>query len=233
MLGVVIVSKQTSAAWANIVGGIVVLALFFVLGNSVSHNGEPAWLVPIENPLRGKSQLIAWWFTWLGYAYVLVPLMTASLVAGIIKREWLTRAVVPVPLTIVAWQLADFFQHRYHRLRPPLWYVKHETAFSYPSSHAAIAIAFYAFWALLLWRSELAPRTRAIGAALGVVLAAGIIWSRLALGAHYATDLTGGALLAAGLALLMLGLLAAFGISLWPRGARTLKVRTDPEPLSR
>lgn len=225
--------KRRSRAPVYIVAGIVVLALFFVLGNAVSRTGEPGWLVPVESALRGKSQLVAWWFTWLGYAYVLVPLMLVSLVTGFLKREWLTRAIVPIPLTIVAWQLADFFQHRYHRLRPALWYVKHESAFSYPSSHAAIAIAFYAFWALILWRSELAPRTRAIALVAGIVLAAGIIWSRLALGAHYATDVTGGALLAAGLALVTLGLLAIFGISLRPRGARTLKVRTHPEPLSR
>jgi undecaprenyl-diphosphatase len=148
---------------------------------------------------------------------------------GLIKREWLVRAIVPIPLTIVAWQLADFFQRHYHRARPAHWFVKHEHAFSYPSSHAAIAIAFYALWGVMLWRSELPARTRAVGAACLAVLTIGIIWSRLALGAHYVTDVLGGALLAAGVTLLALGLLAAFGISLWPRGARALKVRIDPE----
>jgi len=207
------------------VAGLLALA-FFALANVVTHSGEPAGLVPIEVALRGKSQLVAWWFTWLGYAYVLVPVMVATLIAGFVKRDWLIRASVPIPLTIVAWQLADFFQRYYHRLRPPVWYVKHEVAFSYPSSHAAIAIAFYALWGVILWRSELPQRGRVIGGVVGAVLALGIIWSRLALGAHYITDVTGGALLAAGLTFLTLGLLAAFGISLWPRGARTLKVRT-------
>ena len=45
---------------------------------------------------------------------------------------------------------ADLFQHLFARPRRLDWVVKHERAFSYPSSHAAIATGFYALWAVML-----------------------------------------------------------------------------------
>jgi membrane-associated phospholipid phosphatase len=52
--------------------------------------------------------------------------------------------------------------------------------------------------------SELPRTARATSAALLLLLSIAICWSRLALGAHYVTDLIGGALL--GLALICAGL---------------------------
>lgn len=177
--------------------------------------------------MLGKSQLVAWWFTWFGYPQVLGPLLVISLAAGFARRAWLIRASAPAVAAVLAWRLADFFQHFYHRPRPAVWFVKHEHAFSYPSSHAAIAVAFYAFWAVLLYRSELPSRARAAASASMTFLALGICWSRVALGAHNITDVTGGALLSAGVVFTLLALLEALGISLWPRGVLTRKVRTD------
>lgn len=69
--------------------------------------------------------------------------------------------------------------------------------FSYPSSHAAIAVGFYALWAGLLFFSDLPTRLRAIVASLLAILVLAICWARLALGAHYLTDVVGGILLGA------------------------------------
>ena len=101
---------------------------------------------------------------------------------------------------------ADFFQHAFARPRRLDWVVKHETAFSYPSSHAAIAVGFYLLWAEFVRRSDLPSRVRGPLALLLAAVAVGILWSRLALGAHYVTDLFGGALWA--LAVIAAGLTA-------------------------
>ena len=102
-------------------------------------------------------------------------------------------------MLLLCWRGADLAQHYFMRPRRIDWVVKHESAFSYPSSHAAIAVGFYALWAAMLATSDLPRRTRATAAACLLVLAIAICWSRLALGAHYFTDLVGGALLAAAL----------------------------------
>jgi membrane-associated phospholipid phosphatase len=58
----------------------------------------------------------------------------------------------------------------------------------------------------MIGRSELSRSVRTFVPAILVALIVGICWSRLALGAHYLTDLIGGALLAC--ALLSAGLAA-------------------------
>ena len=76
----------------------------------------------------------------------------------------------------------------------------HATGLSFPSGHAASAMAVYGFLAILLLRS---PAGRGFGwaaaSAMGLLIAA-IALSRLVLGVHYASDVLGG-LLAGGLAL--------------------------------
>ena len=174
-------------------------AAFFALGWQVTRNGEPAVLVGWELALQGHSSLIAWWLTWACYLYVLAPIAVALLVVAWSVPSWRARSIFSVIVLLLCWQGADFFQHYFMRPRRLDWVVKHETAFSYPSSHAAIAVGFYLLWAGMLFASDLPPRPRTIAAAALVVLAVAICWSRLALGAHYLTDIAGGALFAVAL----------------------------------
>jgi membrane-associated phospholipid phosphatase len=58
------------------------------------------------------------------------------------------------------------------------------------------AVLVYGLWAWFLWRSDLPRSVRFVVAPVAALWACGIIWSRLALGAHYVTDLIGGVLLA-------------------------------------
>jgi membrane-associated phospholipid phosphatase len=171
-------------------------AAFFALGLSVTRHGEPADFVTWERAMQDHGALIAWWLTWTCYPYVLVPLAVGLLVVAWRVPSWRARIVFSVVLLLLCWQGADFFQHYFMRPRRLDWVVKHETAFSYPSSHATIAIGFYALWAGMLFGSGGRRRWRTIAAACLLVLAAAICWARLGLGAHYLTDLAGGALLA-------------------------------------
>lgn len=161
--------------------------------------GEPAVLTAWEHSLVDRSTLVAWWLTWACYADVLIPIAVVLLIVAWLAPAWRTRIVFSIVMLLLCWRGADFFQHIFARPRPVDWVVKHETAFSYPSSHAAIVTGFYWLWAIMLYASDARRGFRVTASVLLVLFGIGICWSRLALGAHYVTDLAGGALLAVGL----------------------------------
>jgi len=145
--------------------------------------------------LVGHGNLIAWILTWSLYAYWLIPLCVLLVIVALVLPTWRARVIVTIITLLVAWAASDLFQRTYMRARPLAWVVKHETAPAYPSTHATLAVAFYGFWFYLILRSELTRRTRLILAWMLAVLIAAIYWARLALGAHYPSDLAGGFLL--------------------------------------
>jgi membrane-associated phospholipid phosphatase len=171
-------------------------ALCAWLGFSVVRYGEPAVLAGLERALVNHSTLVAWWITWSCYIQVLVPLCVVLLVLAWRFPAWRARIFFSIVVLLLCWRGVDLLQHVFARPRRLDWVVKHETSYSYPSSHAAIATGFYTLWAFMLATSELPRRARAIGAGLLLLFALAICWSRLALGAHYITDLAGGALFA-------------------------------------
>ena len=171
-------------------------AFFVGLGILVTREGEPAVLLQFEHAIVNHGDLAAWWLTWLGWIDVLAPLCAMVLIVGVIWPQWRARAIFSVVLVVLAWGCSDLAQHLFARPRRLDWFVKHETAFSYPSTHAAVAFSFYWLWGVMLWRSDLPLLWRAAGFGALAALTLAICWSRLALGAHYVTDLFGGALLA-------------------------------------
>jgi membrane-associated phospholipid phosphatase len=180
--------------------------LTFALGRAVGTSPDPDWLLGAEASWVNHSTLIAWWLTWCCYLYVLAPVCLMLIIVASFSKKWRARTLFAILSLVVSWRGADALQKIFARPRRLDWVVKHETAFSFPSSHAAIVFGFYLVLAAFVWQSGL--RYRRAAATLIAVLGAGIIWSRLALGAHYLTDLLGGALL--GVA--VVGVLA----SLWP-----------------
>ena len=178
---------------------LVSWSLFVLLGLYVVRNGEPAALAALQQALVNHSTLIAWWITWSCYVQVIGPIAILLLIVALLVKAWRTRILFSIVMLLLCWRVADFLQHYFARPRPMDWVVKHETAFSYPSSHAAIAFGFYGLWAVMIYWSDLPAGLRRVGALLLAVLTVAICWSRLALGAHYVTDLLGGALLAIGL----------------------------------
>jgi len=182
------------AAARPLVIAILAYALFLVLGLYVSHR-PPGDLDRSARELVGHGDLAAWILTWTLYAYWLMPLCAVLIAIAIALPRWRARVAVTIATLVVTWGASDLFQRAFMRPRPLWWVVKHETASAYPSSHAALAVAFYGFWFLLLLRSELPRAVRAWGAAALGLLVAAVYWARLALGAHYPTDLGGGFLL--------------------------------------
>ncbi len=116
-----------------------------------------------------------------------------------------------VGTALVAWGCADELQRLFARPRRLDWLIRHEHAFSYPSSHATISTAFYLLAAILVLRSNLPPAVRYSGFAVLAIMWLGILWSRLALAAHYPTDVIGGVCLGLVLALFGAAIVRATG----------------------
>jgi membrane-associated phospholipid phosphatase len=182
-----------------LINAVVAFGVFAWLGERVVHNGEPALFIAWEHSVVNHSTLIAWWVTWSCYVYVLVPLAAVLLFAAWRFPSWRARIAFSLVMLLLCWQAADLFQHLFARPRRLDWVVRHETAFSYPSSHAAISFGFYGLWAALIWRSDFPRSIRTVVPLVLLAFVLAICWSRLALGAHYLTDLIGGALLACAL----------------------------------
>ncbi|MBV8530792.1 MAG: hypothetical protein JO104_05700, partial [Candidatus Eremiobacteraeota bacterium] len=133
---------------------LVSAALFAALGLDVVRNGEPPLFIVWFLPWVDHSTLIAWWLTWSCYTYVLAPIAVILLIVAWLAPAWRTRILFSIAMLLLCWRGADFFQHFFARPRRVDWVVKHETSFSYPSSHAAIATGFYALWGVMLYLSE-------------------------------------------------------------------------------
>lgn len=198
---------------------ILSYALFLTIGLFVSH--KP--LVPLDEAglwIVGHASLTAWILTWTLYMLWLAPLGLALIIVAILRPRWRTRIAVSLILLLIMWFAADQLQHIFARPRRLDWVLKHETSFSYPSSHATLAVAFYGFWAYLFSRSsELSPPLRTWIPAMLVVLIGAVCWARLALGAHYPTDILGGVLLGLAGVNLALAVCAAFGETFGPAPA--------------
>ena len=188
---------------AGTVAGFIFFAGFWWLGTYVSAHPEPPALWAFAQALRGHAIGLAWILTSAGFGYVLAPLYLACILFGIVNRPWRARAFFTVAAALVSWIGGDRLQHFFHRPRRGDWLIQHVHAFSYPSTHASISTDFYFLWGLLLLRSNLAPAARYAGFAFLTAFTLGIMWSRLALAAHYPTDVIGGACL--GLAIILLG----------------------------
>jgi undecaprenyl-diphosphatase len=158
-----------------------------------------------------KNVPLAIALTGSGYAVVL-----CLIGAGTVASALVLQVSVRIPLLILISQLLSQFvvnivKGLFARHRPDAWLYRHEPGYSYPSGHATTAVVFYGAWLLVVWGAPLPLPARVAGVALLAGWGAGIGWSRVALGAHYPSDVAGGFLfglgwLCLGLALLRAGL---------------------------
>jgi undecaprenyl-diphosphatase len=206
-----VTARRDAIAYAAVAA--ILFAGFFALGVYVAHHGEPPALWAFAQNVRGHSLGLAWALTNAGWPQVLGPLYASCLILAMVNSRWRVRSLYVVVCALVAWRAADAFQHYFARPRRGDWLIRHEHAFSYPSSHAAISTAFYFLWGIVLLRSNLPRGVRYAGFVVLTAFAGGIVWSRLSLAAHYPTDVGGG---------IMLGLVVSL------LGAAAVKVLASP-----
>jgi undecaprenyl-diphosphatase len=188
----------------------VAAVLYAALGLAVSHT-PPAGVDAAARGIAGEAPGLAWVLT----ESCLWPVLTSFGIAGIIVAFfaplWRARITFGILTTLVGWQTSNVLKDIFRRPRPGYWILHHETSFAYSSGHAMFAVIVYWLWAWYVARSNLPIAVRAVLAPLLALWGAGVIWSRLALGAHYPTDLAGGMLL--GAALLALGTVVAGAVA--------------------
>jgi membrane-associated phospholipid phosphatase len=180
-----------------------------LLGSSVSEQ-PPQGVDLAGRALAGEWAYVALVFTASCWWYVLVALGIASIVLALAVPAWRPRVIFASITTVVAWQASDAIKNLFARARPEYWVLHHETSASYPSGHAMFAIVVYGLWSYYAATSSLPQPLRGILSAAVALWGAGVIWSRLALGAHYVTDLAGGVLF--GIAMLATAASVAGGI---------------------
>jgi undecaprenyl-diphosphatase len=137
--------------------------------------------------------------TRLGRWYGVATVTLAAAAFAAILRD----SVLPILGLFVAQAFAqgavNALKVAFRRNRPDDPLHTFERGYSYPSGHAATAVVFFGGLLFQVLRSSDVPS--AIGVVLTVLLSAciiGIPWSRLALGAHYLSDVAGGLLFGVG-----------------------------------
>jgi len=160
--------------------------------------------------LRGIAVPLAAMFTLLGrwYSVTLILALGFFIVLALRADPW---PLVAVTVAQVGSQtMVALFKSVFHRVRPDHWLLWQEADRSYPSGHATTGIVFYLPLFVLVLHSHVVPHPFAAGALIGLgACSLGLPWSRLSLGAHYLSDVAGGALLGAA----WLFALAAFAAS--------------------
>jgi undecaprenyl-diphosphatase len=157
--------------------------------------------------LRGTGTRAAILFTRSGYWPALVAVNVLLVAALLLPSRVPLAAFVLAGTQLVAQGTVEALKTFFRRARPDDWLFHREYGHSFPSGHAATAATFYG--GLLLIAST-SPLPRALRLVLALALAVwivGIPWSRMALAAHYGTDVIGGLLLGTGWLCLMAVLL--------------------------
>jgi undecaprenyl-diphosphatase len=180
----------------KLIGALALLAAYVALGFAVTYLPLGA-LDRSETWFAGRGVPLAAFFTRAGSFIVYASLCALTILFGTLRPGWFGRSLAIVGTLLAAWVSSDLFKAFFQRARPDQWFAIHESSFGYASGHATLALAFYGLWAYVLWRAlPPSPGRSVIVVGLGIWIAL-IGWSRLALGAHYPTDLLGGYLLGA------------------------------------
>jgi undecaprenyl-diphosphatase len=190
------------------------LVAFCVLGYAVTH-APSLWRIDVEEAaaVHGQATPLAVLFTGTGRALPLFILAVIGILATAATHANVRIAIAIFVAQLISQGLVEGFKHIFSRVRPDAWLIHRDFGFSYPSGHACTAIVFFGSWFIFVMYS---PMPKALKLGLLIVLAAwvvGIDWSRMALGAHYPTDVLGGTLIGIATACALWALLLHFRIA--------------------
>jgi undecaprenyl-diphosphatase len=167
--------------------------LFGIFGAYVSSR-PPTRIDTAAVALRGTATPVAAFFTSLGYwpALTLLGIAVVALLLTRTTAAWLPAAFVASHALSQSAIIA--IKPLFHRTRPDDWLLRHEIDMSYPSGHSSTAVTFFLGLIVLVWHARVPIPIEIVASMAFGICVFGIPWSRLALGAHYLTDVLGGLL---------------------------------------
>jgi undecaprenyl-diphosphatase len=152
---------------------------------------------------RGHATPLAIFFTRCGYWPTLTAIGFVLCAAELALRGQIAFGIVLSVTQLISQGVANLMKELLRRTRPDDWLYHRELGYSYPSGHATTAVVFFGGLVLLALSLPLSHDLRLATVVLPAIFVAGLPWSRLALSAHYATDVLGGLLLGGGWLALM------------------------------
>lgn len=192
---------------------IVLFALYVIVGLRVSR--RPLSRLDAEAIVfRGQLTPLAVVFTISGRSPAMTTVCILSIAVFAAFRLPILIAVAMTLSQLVSQMLVEYAKTLFKRMRPDYWLVGLEAGHSYPSGHSTTAVVFFCGWAVIVALSTLPGGIKDTLAALFCAWALGIVWSRLALGAHYFSDVFGGMLFGAAWACALFTVFAHFHVIL-------------------
>jgi membrane-associated phospholipid phosphatase len=130
--------------------------------------------------------------TWLGSIRVVAPLTVAGLLLALVARRWREALLLPL-VAALSWLSVEGLKFAFARPRPPLVNARVlETSFSFPSSHATVAAAFYGVAAYFLIRGLRHDSAKIVVGIMAALLVLLVGVSRVYLGVHFPSDVLAG-----------------------------------------
>jgi membrane-associated phospholipid phosphatase len=148
--------------------------------------------------VRGDAVPLAVFFTMLGRWRLVLVLGAVAFLTAVSLRSGVVAVVTLLAAQTLAQGANMLLKLAFHRTRPDAWLHRREVDFSYPSGHSVTGVVFFVGLALLAWDAPVPRPLTLTLVALLLACAIGLPWSRLALGAHYLTDVIGGLLFGVG-----------------------------------
>lgn len=171
----------------------VFFALFILLGLAVSLRPLGLWDARAAH-FRAQATPLALLFTKSGRSKALIVGYAVAIAVYAAAHLALWVPLLLAASQVISQLVVEGCKALYKRTRPDYWLVGLDAGHSYPSGHAATAVITFLGWATVAAWSGIPPVPKGAVIAFFALWATGIIWSRLALGAHYLSDVAGGAL---------------------------------------
>lgn len=131
-------------------------------------------------------------FTWIGSAYVVVPVTMIAFFLLYFVYQQRGRAFLFVIVIISTISSNELLKMYFKRERPEIYRIIDAAGLSFPSGHTMMAFSLYTMIAYVLWHNmkSLANRTSLILFTIFMIIVIAV--SRIYLGVHYPSDIVGG-----------------------------------------